>query len=109
VSGGGDSGQAGAIRHGITKALLEADPELRPNLKKPVLLPATRGSRSGRSTALPLPAPGSSSPSVNSALLNTWCQIAGTSDTRGEIRKDLSPVFCFLPLHSGDCHGSRSA
>jgi len=36
VSGGGDSGQAGAIRHGITKALLEADPELRPNLKKPV-------------------------------------------------------------------------
>ncbi len=43
VSGGGDSGQAGAIRHGITKALLEADPELRPNLKKAGFI--TRDSR----------------------------------------------------------------
>ncbi len=34
VCGGGPSGQAGAIRHGITKALLEADPELRSVLKK---------------------------------------------------------------------------
>ena len=34
VCGGGPSGQAGAIRHGITKALLEADPELRAVLKK---------------------------------------------------------------------------
>ena len=33
VKGGGDSGQAGAIRHGITKALLASDPELRGNLK----------------------------------------------------------------------------
>ena len=34
VKGGGDSGRAGAIRHGITKALLINDPELRGNLKK---------------------------------------------------------------------------
>jgi small subunit ribosomal protein S9 len=34
VCGGGDSGQAGAIKHGITKALLEADAELRDTLKK---------------------------------------------------------------------------
>ncbi len=33
VRGGGISGQAGAIRHGITKALLQADPELRASLK----------------------------------------------------------------------------
>ena len=32
--GGGISGQAGAIRHGISKALLEADPNLRPTLRK---------------------------------------------------------------------------
>ena len=32
--GGGISGQAGAIRHGISKALLEADPDLRPTLRK---------------------------------------------------------------------------
>ncbi len=34
VSGGGFTGQAGAIRHGISRALLLADAELRPMLKK---------------------------------------------------------------------------
>jgi len=34
VTGGGFSGQAGAIRHGITKALILANPELRKVLKK---------------------------------------------------------------------------
>jgi small subunit ribosomal protein S9 len=33
VNGGGTTGQAGAIRHGISRALLEADPELRGALK----------------------------------------------------------------------------
>jgi len=34
VAGGGPSGQAGAIRHGITRALLEYDGSLRPALRK---------------------------------------------------------------------------
>ena len=34
VSGGGISGQATAIRHGITKALLQVNPDFRPVLKK---------------------------------------------------------------------------
>jgi small subunit ribosomal protein S9 len=34
VMGGGDSGQAGAIKHGITRALMVADGALRPSLKK---------------------------------------------------------------------------
>jgi small subunit ribosomal protein S9 len=34
VKGGGYSGQAGAIRHGITRALMLANPELRTQLKK---------------------------------------------------------------------------
>ena len=34
VSGGGVTGQAGAIRHGIARALVKADPELRPAVKK---------------------------------------------------------------------------
>jgi len=34
VKGGGFTGQAGAIRHGIARALLQADEELRPALKK---------------------------------------------------------------------------
>jgi small subunit ribosomal protein S9 len=34
VEGGGFTGQAGAIRHGIARALIESDGELRPILKK---------------------------------------------------------------------------
>ena len=34
VAGGGISGQAGAIRHGITRALMEYDETLRPSLRK---------------------------------------------------------------------------
>ncbi|NLN15364.1 MAG: 30S ribosomal protein S9 [Tissierellia bacterium] len=34
VQGGGFTGQAGAIKHGIARALIKADPELRPILKK---------------------------------------------------------------------------
>ena len=33
VEGGGTTGQAGAIRHGLSRALLEFNPELRPKLK----------------------------------------------------------------------------
>jgi len=43
VHGGGMSGQAGAIRHGISRALLEEDAENRPVLKKEGFL--TRDSR----------------------------------------------------------------
>jgi small subunit ribosomal protein S9 len=38
VNGGGYTGQAGAIRHGIARALLQADPEFRPALKSAGLL-----------------------------------------------------------------------
>ena len=34
LHGGGVSGQAGALRHGIARALIELDPELRPAMKK---------------------------------------------------------------------------
>ena len=34
VTGGGGSGQAGAIRHGITRALMQYDESLRPSLRK---------------------------------------------------------------------------
>ena len=43
VAGGGPAGQAGAVRHGISRALLLADPNLRPTLKADGLL--TRDSR----------------------------------------------------------------
>ena len=38
VKGGGSFGQAGAIRHGISRALIAYDEELRPQLKKAGLL-----------------------------------------------------------------------
>lgn len=38
VNGGGITGQAGAIRHGITRALLEVNPDFRPVLKKAGLI-----------------------------------------------------------------------
>ncbi len=38
VKGGGSFGQAGAIRHGISRALIAFDEELRPQLKKAGLL-----------------------------------------------------------------------
>lgn len=34
VCGGGTTGQAGAVRHGISRALIQAQPELRPSFKK---------------------------------------------------------------------------
>ena len=38
VAGGGPSGQAGAIRHGITRALIEYNGDLRPTLKQAGLI-----------------------------------------------------------------------
>ena len=43
VAGGGPSGQAGATRHGITRAILKLDPSTRPVLKKEGLI--TRDAR----------------------------------------------------------------
>ena len=38
VTGGGPAGQAGAIRHGITRALIEYDGDMRPTLKRAGLI-----------------------------------------------------------------------
>ena len=43
VHGGGFTGQAGALRHGISRALVQSDPDLKPVLKKAGFL--TRDSR----------------------------------------------------------------
>ncbi|MEZ5144756.1 MAG: 30S ribosomal protein S9 [Acidimicrobiales bacterium] len=41
IDGGGFTGQAGALRHGIARALAELDVEMRPDLKKAGFLTAT--------------------------------------------------------------------
>ena len=43
VNGGGESGQAGAVRHGITRALIDYDAQLKPTLSKAGLV--TRDAR----------------------------------------------------------------
>ena len=43
VDGGGESGQAGAVRHGITRALIDYDAQLKPTLSKAGLV--TRDAR----------------------------------------------------------------
>ena len=43
VNGGGESGQAGAVRHGITRALIDYDGQLKPTLSKAGLV--TRDAR----------------------------------------------------------------
>jgi len=43
VDGGGESGQSGAVRHGITRALIDYDPTLKPVLSKAGLV--TRDAR----------------------------------------------------------------
>ena len=43
VKGGGESGQAGAIRHGIARALIKFDEDMRPSLKRAKML--TRDAR----------------------------------------------------------------
>ena len=50
VAGGGVTGQAGAIRHGVSRALLEFDPELRPALKKAGFLTPDPRMKERRST-----------------------------------------------------------
>ncbi len=81
VSGGGLSGQAGAVRHGISKALTYFEPELRGVLKKVGSSPATAASSNARSTARPRPAGRSSSPSAKALgagpLGSRHCEGAG--------------------------------
>jgi len=50
VAGGGNSGQAGAIRHGITRALMQINPEFRSPLKKAGFVRGTHAQSSEKST-----------------------------------------------------------
>jgi len=53
VKGGGMAGQAGAISHGIARALLEYDPDLRPVLKKAGLLTRDARKKERKKTGIP--------------------------------------------------------
>ena len=53
VFGGGESGQAGAVRHGITRALIDFDATLKPVLSKAGLVTPAFGSLSSRRSPAP--------------------------------------------------------
>ena len=53
VEGGGHHGQAGAIRHGIARALLQSDPEARASAAAPGRLPVARPAHEGTQEVRP--------------------------------------------------------
>lgn len=66
VRGGGESGQAGAIRHGITRALIDYDAALKSVLSQQVLLHVTLVKSNVRKSVFARHVVVNSSPSVNS-------------------------------------------
>jgi small subunit ribosomal protein S9 len=64
VIGGGESGQAGAVRHGITRALIDYDAQLKPCCRRRDWSRATRARSSARRSASTRRDAASSSPSA---------------------------------------------
>lgn len=75
VAGGGVTGQAGAVRLGVARALLVFDPELRGALRQEVSSPAIRVPRSGKSLVSSAPVRRRSTPSDSAPRL-----LPGNSD-----------------------------
>ena len=84
VHGGGYTGQAGAIRHGIARALLEADPEFRPALKKAGYLTRDPRMKERRNTVSKKLVEHLSSASVNFVYSNYKFQTAALRNLSGE-------------------------
>ena len=74
VRGGGYTGQAGAIRHGIARALLQADPDYRPVLKKAGYLTRDPRMKNVRSTVSKQLVEHHSSANVNHTFQNVQFQ-----------------------------------
>ena len=76
VFGGGESGQAGAVRHGITRALIEYDAALKPVLKNPDTPASTPGTLWTRMVDRPGPLP----------AVNGW------NGSRSRLKIGVSPI-----------------
>ncbi len=70
VSGGGESGQAGAVRHGITRALIEYDASLKPTLSKAGLVTRDAREVERKKSVCARRVAGNNSPSVK--LVGDW-------------------------------------
>ena len=81
VRGGGVSGQAGAIRHGISRALLHADIEYRPVLKKAGFL--TRDPRMKERSTASKPLVALRSSASDNRLLRLYQKVYKTPENQG--------------------------
>ena len=80
IHGGGVSAQAGALRHGVSRALIDADPNLRSELKRRGFLtrdPRVEGAQEGR------PQEGPQAAAVLEALARLSRRLFGTDGVRG--------------------------
>lgn len=77
VNGGGYTGQAGAIRHGISRALLKVDPEYRLTLKRAGLLTRDARMKERKNTVLKAHVVHLSSQNVNFCELQTPTILVG--------------------------------
>lgn len=73
VHGGGRSGQAGAVRHGVTRALIDYDETLKPELSNAASSPATPARSSARRSACTARAAASSSTSADATTRRGCC------------------------------------
>ena len=93
VKGGGLSGQAGAVKHGIAQALQQVRARAaRSRSRPPASSPATAAWSSARSTAAPRPARASSSASADTGP-RLRQQFSATAGMEG--RSGNGPPFCF--------------
>src|SRR5262249_9445263 len=91
VSGGGLSGQAGAVRHGLSKALMNFEPDLRGALKKggfltrdPRLVERKKYGRAKATRSFQLPNPGGRGPADRRADLMLRCVVLLVQASRAE-------------------------
>ena len=91
MDGGGISGQAGALRLGIARALIELEPSCATARSGPASSPATPGRRNPRSTASRRPARRRSTPSARSPAPGVVTLRFGTDGVRGVASAELTP------------------
>ena len=93
IDGGGVSGQAGALRLGIARALVALDEETRPSLKKAGLLTRDAARRNGASTGSRRPARPPSTPSADHRATSRAVMTLrfGTDGIRGLANRELTP------------------
>ena len=94
VQGGGLEGQAGAVRHGLSRALVGLNAEFRGVLKKAGLLTGTPGSKNGRNTAAGAPAAVASIPNGNFSRRKLWASaLKLVKRGKGEKGKRVYPLL----------------